>query len=98
MDGSIDGRARTEPQAQAHGRGQPGEQPMPGLHQTCCRGAAPLDTKYARSQPMHSAMIGESLCNPGVNIVRLRVDEAHRYARDHVLERGAPPQGDRACP
>src|SRR6267378_53435 len=42
--------------------------------------------------------IGERPVDVGVNILRLRVDEAHRDARDHMLERGAPPQVDGPCP
>ena len=42
--------------------------------------------------------VGKSLCYRAIDGVRLRVDEAHRYARDQMLECGTPPQGDRAYP
>jgi len=42
--------------------------------------------------------IGESPCDPRIDVLRLRIDEAHRDTRNHMLERRAPPQVNRPCP
>ena len=36
--------------------------------------------------------VGERLCDLGTDILRRNVDEAHRDACDHMLQRGAPLQ------
>ena len=97
MDNSI-GEGSKRAASAGTRSGQPGGKLIPGLHQTCRRRLAPLDHKIGTVGAEASRHVGKSLLDRGINVLRLRVDEAHRYAGDHVLERGSPPQGDRACP
>src|SRR6476646_755148 len=97
MDCSIDGRF--EPSRKRGGALRP-------FRQTAYARSAP-DMLPRRGTARHKIgtvapdalrHIGKSMGAPGINIVRLRVDKAHRYSGNHVLERGTPPQGDGACP
>ena len=68
MDDSIGGRLEPSRQRRRTSAATLANELMPGLHQTCCRGAAPTRHKIGTVGTDALRHIGKSLCDRGIDV------------------------------